>query len=54
MGIFLWFVVRLWEANANSRSKVPKVCCLRVSIDVNRHHEHGNSSKEKHFTGAGL
>lgn len=34
MVIFLWFVVRLWEANANSWSKVPKVCCLRISIDV--------------------
>ena len=27
---------------------------LRVSIAVKRHHDHGNSYKGKHFTGASL
>ena len=33
---------------------IPQSCCLRISIAVKRHHDHGNSYKGKHLAGAGL
>lgn len=45
---------QITKAEAESLKKTKTECLIQYLIAVKRCHEHGNSYKEKHFTGACL
>ena len=53
MGVCDFSEVILWQIRHKEKELEPSVL-VGVSIAVTRHHDQGNSYKEKHLLGAGL